>query len=127
MKARTHYLKGLKQRKRKRFTHEEKAAWVMARLEEKWQLAKRTTNPPSRPTICAVDEEDQEAWEAAFGGKVIIYTIGPSVSPGFARTLRRMWEDGDLSRIVGGNQYARYYCQKTYYIAYTFKTWPIKE
>ncbi len=126
MKARTHYLKNLKAAKSKRFTHGEKRAWVMALLEKKWEFAKRVSNPPGRPSICAVDEKDQEAWEAAFGGKTVIYTMGPNVSPAFARTLRRMWEEGDLSRLIGGNQDARQYNQKTYYIAYTFKTWPMK-
>lgn len=89
----------------KRHTYEEKRAWVLSLLEKKWEQNKRTTSPPLRFSICAI--EDQEAWEAAFGGKTNIYTLGPNVSPDFARTLRRMWKDGDLSRLVGGNQESR--------------------
>lgn len=111
--------------KRKRFTHAQKRAWVLGRLMEKWEKSKRTHIPPMIPFICAVEEEDQEAWEAAFGGEVKIYTVGPNVSPGFARTLRRMWMDGDLRRAVIGNQEARSYAQKTYCISYTFAKNPV--
>ena len=128
MKARTHYLKSLKAAKVKRFTHMEKAAWVIARLESKLEYSKRVhIGLPMRPFVSATDEKDQEAWESAFGGKVNVYTMGPNISPAFARTLRRMWEEGDLARIIRGNQDAKQYCQKTYYIDYTFKTWPLKD
>lgn len=104
----------------KRRSHAEKRTWVLARLTAKWEQSKRTCYPPSRPFICAMSTDDQEAWEAEFGGKTLIYTIGPNVSPNFARTLRRMWCDGDLERAVVGNQEARFYAQKTYHICYTF-------
>ena len=112
---------------KKRHTHAEKRAWVLARLNEEWERSKRTHNPPMRPYISGTDEEDQEAWEAAFGGSVKIYTLGPNVSPGFARTLRRMCRDGDLRRVIQGNQEARQYCQKTYHTSYTFAKWPLEE
>jgi hypothetical protein len=104
--------------------YSDKRAWVLARLQAKYEHSSRTHNPPQRPFICAMDEEDQKAWEAAFGGKVVYYTVGPKISPDFARTLRRMFVEGDLARVTGGNQDARYYCQKTYYISYTFRRWP---
>ena len=127
MKARTHYLKSLKAANRKRHTYEEKRAWVLALLDKKLEASKRTHIPPQRPRVCAMEPDDQEAWESAFGGKVAIYTLGPNVSPDFARTLRRMWMGGDLLRLVSGNQEARNYCQKTYSISYTIKTWPLRD
>jgi len=114
-------------KKQKRRTHAEKRAWVLARLNEKYERSKRMHNPPMRPFVCAMEPDDQEAWEVSFGGNVRVYTLGPNVSPGFARTLRRMWMDGDLRRVVGGNQDARHNCQKTYYISYTFAKWPLGE
>ncbi len=127
MRAYTHYQKQRKEAKRKRHAYEEKRAWVIALLMKRWDNEKRHNVPPGRPFVCASDEEDQEAWEAAFGGKVVIYTLGPSISPDFARTLRRMFEDGDLARSTIGNQDARSYGQKTYCVSYTFKTWPLKD
>lgn len=109
----------------RRHTHAEKRAWVLARLMDKWEYSKRTSSPACRPFICAIEEDDQAAWEAVFGGKVHIYTVGPNVSPDFARTLRRMWMEGDLKRSVIGNQDARYYAQKTYVISYAFAQWPL--
>ena len=111
----------------RRYTHAEKREWILARLMEKWEYAKRTSDPPCRPFVCTMEPDDQEAWEAKFGGKVDIYTIGPNVSSGFARALRRMWMDGDLKRSVNGNQEAKFYAQKTYYISYTFARWPLPE
>lgn len=107
-----------------RHSHRSKREWVLARLEAKYAESCRTHNPPQRPFICAVDEEDQAAWQERFGGYEVIYSLGPNVSPGFARTLRRMFKNGDLKRSLGGNQDARYYCQKTYYISYTLAQWP---
>lgn len=105
--------------------HSEKRAWVLARLQAKYEQDCRTHyGQGSRPFVSGSDQEDQEAWHAEFGGKEVVYTLGPSVSPDFARTLRRMWREGDLARITRGNQDARYYCQKTYYVAYTPKLWP---
>ncbi len=89
-----------------RRTYAEKRAWVLGRLTAMWEDSCRTSNPPLRPFICGMEPDDQEAWEAEFGGQVKIYTVGPNVSPDFARTLRRMWMEGDLARSVGGNQEA---------------------
>lgn len=108
----------------KRHSYAEKRAWVLARLTEKWEREKRICSPPGHPFVSGMEEEDQEAWEAAFGGKVVIYTIGPNVSPDFARTLRRMWFDGDLKRSAVGNQDARGYSQKTYCVSYTLVQLP---
>ena len=108
----------------KRHTYEAKRAWVLARLQAQYEASCRTHNPPQRPYITAIEEDEQAAWEAAFGGKVVYYTVGPKISPDFARTLRRMFKEGDLARSTGGNQDARYYCQKTYYISYTPRVWP---
>jgi len=128
MKARTHYLEKLKSKNNKRHTHEEKASWVMSRLQGKLEYSKRVhVGNPMRPYVSSSDEDDQEAWKAAFGGKELVYTIGPNISPGFARTLRRMWMDGELARVTHGNQEAKRYGQKTYYVAYTFKSWPLKD
>lgn len=103
----------------------EKRAWVLARLQAQYEQDCRThCGQGSRPFISASDQDEQEAWHAAFGGKEIIYTLGPNISPDFARTLRRMYVAGDLARITRGNQDARQYCQKTYYVAYTPKRWP---
>lgn len=126
MESRTHYAKLVKETKRKRHAYEEKRAWVMARLDAKLEYSKRVhAGSPMRPRISATDEDDQTAWQASFGGKVVTYTLGPNVSPDFARTLRRMWLDGDLARGTAGNQDARNYGQKTYFVFYTYKTWPI--
>jgi hypothetical protein len=108
-----------------RHTFAEKRAWVLSRLQSKYEQECRTHyGQGTRPFISGSDQDDQRAWNAAFGGKEVIYTIGPNVSPDFARTLRRMFKEGDLARVTGGNQEARHYCQKTYYVAYTPKKWP---
>jgi hypothetical protein len=60
------------------------------------------------------------AWSKEFHGRELQYTLGPNVSPDFARTLRRMYRDGLLVRATSGNQDARNYGQKMYYVAYTF-------
>ena len=128
MRAYTHYQKQRKESKRKRHTYEEKRAWVLAWLDKQLEYSKRVhCGQPMRPWICAVEEETQEAWEKEFGGKVVIYTLGPNVSPDLARTLRRMWYDGDLVRSIIGNQEAKNYCQKTYCVSYSVKTWPLKD
>jgi hypothetical protein len=116
--------------KKHRHSYAEKRAWIIKWLEDKrshWERT-HTGDTAIRQWICATDEDTQRAWEAAFGGKTHIYTIGPSVSPGLARTLRRMFEAGDLVRVTSGNQDARYYCQKTYCVSYALaKTPPAKE
>jgi hypothetical protein len=104
--------------------YEEKRAWVLNRLQAQYEYSCRVHNPPDRPWISATDQDEQEAWHAEFGGKEVIYTMGPNVSPDFARTLRRMYADGDLVRVTNGNQDARSWGQKTYYVAYSFKDWP---
>lgn len=101
--------------------YEEKREWVLRRLQEKYDYSCRVHSPPQTPWICAIDEEDQRAWQEEFGGQVKIYSMGPNVSPDFARTLRRMCDEGDLRRVVRGNQDARSYNQKTWYIDYTWK------
>ncbi len=112
---------------RKRHTHAQKRAWILARLTAKWELEKKTSNPPLRPFICAMEPNDQEAWFAEFGGQIKIYWVGPDVSPDFARTLRRMFVAGDLRRSTQGNQEAKFYCQKTWTLSYTFAKWPPPE
>lgn len=108
-----------------RRTFAEKRAWVLRRLRERYEYSCRTSNPPMTPIISASEQEDQEAWQKEFGGKEVIYTLGPNVSPDFAKTLRRMWLNGDLKRGTQGNQDARYYNQKTYYVFYSIHNWSL--
>lgn len=105
-----------------RHTFAEKRQWVLDRLSEKREYDRRVySGYVLCPSISATDQEDQEAWVEAFGGKEKIYTMGPNVSPDFSRTLRRMFQAGDLVRTCQGNQDAKSYGQKTYYFAYMRK------
>jgi hypothetical protein len=60
-----------------------------------------------------------EAYHKRFGTKLTIYTIGPNRCNDAVRTLRKMWEDGDVKRSVMGNQDARYYCQPNWSLLYS--------
>ena len=110
----------------KRRSFEEKRQWILKRFADQFAYSCRVYNPPQRPWISASDEDEQQAWEKEFGGKVVYYTMGPNVSPDFARTLRRMYIAGELVRSTGGNQDARRYNQKTYYISYSLRNDPSK-
>jgi len=107
---------------RKRRTFREKQQWVLDLLDERWELAKRThAVNPIAPSISATDEATEEAWHAEFGGYRRYYTIGPCVSPDLTRTLRAMYVNGNLYRGTAGNQDAKNFCQKTYYVFYRLK------
>jgi len=113
-----------RQVRRKRRTFEEKQQWVLDRLEKAWELTLRTTiSGHYAPSISPGDEEDEDAWHREFGGYRQYYLMGNHVSPDFARTLRRMWENGILLRSIVGNQGARDggYAMKTYGVHYLSK------
>lgn len=105
----------------KRRTFKEKQDWILARLDAQWEVNKRVCKPPFPPSISSSEEEDEEAWHQEFGGHRKYYTMGPCVSPDFARTLRKMWLNGLLYRYVGGNQDVKSFRMKTYYISYSCK------
>tara|TARA_R110002110_G_scaffold22933_11_gene88259 strand:+ start:1524 stop:1865 length:342 start_codon:yes stop_codon:yes gene_type:complete len=108
---------------RKRRTFKEKQNWILALLEKRWEFNKRTQpQNPRPPMISATDEETEEEWHDEFGGQRRYYTLGPHVSPDFARTLRAMYANGILYRGTMGNQDAKNYCQKTYFVFYKKKS-----
>lgn len=110
--------------RRKRRSFKEKQNWILERLDRKWERILRTTvSGYYPPNISSSDEEDEEAWHQEFGGHRKYYLMGNHVSPDFARTLRKMWENGILYRSTMGNQGARDggYAMKTYYVAYRSK------
>jgi len=110
--------------RRKRRSFQEKQNWILDRLENEWQRILRTTiSGHYPPDISSSDVDDEEAWHKEFGGQRIYYLMGNHVSPDFARTLRKMWENGILYRSTAGNQGARDggYSMKTYYVSYRLK------
>lgn len=110
--------------RRKRRTFEEKQKWVLDRLENAWEYILRTTiSGHYAPSISPGDEDDEEAWHQEFGGYRRYYLMGNHVSPDFAKTLRKMWENGILLRSTMGNQGARDggYAMKTYSVFYKLK------
>lgn len=109
---------------RKRRSFKEKQNWILERLEQSWERKLRTTiSGHYPPSISSSDEDDEEAWHQEFGGQRRYYLMGNHVSPDFARTLRKMWENGILYRATRGNQGARDggYTMKTYYVSYCSK------
>lgn len=114
----------LRQQPRKRRSFKEKQNWILERLEREWQQILRTTvSGHYPPDISPSDESAEEAWHQEFGGYRKWYLMGNHVSPDFARTLRRMWENGILYRSTFGNQGARDggYAMKTYSVSYRLK------
>jgi hypothetical protein len=110
--------------RRKRRSFEEKQRWVLDRLEKKWELELRTTvKGHYAPVLSPSEEADEEAWYQEFGGYRVYYLMGNHVSPDFAKTLRKMWENGVLLRKTLGNQGAREggYAMKTYSVYYASK------
>jgi hypothetical protein len=110
--------------RQKRRSFEEKQRWVLDRLEEKWEFKLRTTvKGHYAPLLSPSDEADEEAWHQEFGGYRKYYLMGNHVSPDFAKTLRKMWENGVLLRKTQGNQGAREgsYAKKTYSVYYASK------
>jgi hypothetical protein len=110
--------------RRKRRSFEEKQRWVLDRLEKKWEFELRTTvKGHCAPLLSPSEEADEEAWHQEFGGYRKYYLMGNHVSPDFAKTLRKMWENGVLLRKTLGNQGAREggYAMKTYSVYYASK------
>ena len=110
--------------RQKRRSFREKQKWVLDRLEKKWEFELRTTvKGHYAPLLSPSEEADEEAWHQEFGGYRKYYLIGNHVSPDFAKTLRKMWENGVLLRKTLGNQGAREggYKMKTYSVYYASK------
>jgi len=107
---------------KKRRAFEEKQQWILDRFAAKWEFRKRTSTCRIAPSISASDEKEEEAWHKEFGGQRHYYTLGGCISPDFARTLRKMYENGILRRGTIGNQMAEGYAQKTYHVFYKLKS-----
>ncbi len=105
-----------------RKTFKEKEQWIIDRFESKWEFSKRTSSNPIPPSISASDEEEEQAWHDEFGGYRKYYTMGGCISPDFAKTLRKMYENGILRRGTSGNEQTPGYTTKTYYVFYKLKT-----
>ena len=86
--------------------YQTKRDWVLAYLRKHTQAG-------------TFDDVFHEEWHREFGGRLIVYTMGPNRCPAAVRTLRRMWEDKEITRRVVGNQDARYYCQPSWSIVYS--------
>jgi hypothetical protein len=109
---------------RKRRSFDEKRKWVLDRLEKKWEFELRTTiEGHYAPFLSPSEEADEEAWHKEFGGYRKYHLMGNHVSPDFAKTLRKMLENGTLLRKTLGNQGAREggYAMKTYSVYYASK------
>ncbi len=92
-------------------SYEEKRDWIL-------EFMRNRGSADYMQYVSTFDEEFHNAYHDKFGGKINLYMIGPNIVPNANRTLRQMWERGDVRRKRIGNQDARQYMQPTWSLIY---------